>query len=644
MTRFLCVVLLILIGAGANVYAAAPSEEDPKKLVAEAGTVPLPAGIKWETNDTAPLIGSPNAIRGGRFTTAIGSFPLTFRLIGPNNNDFFSSWNRMFALMDNRGGLVMMHPITDEYIPLLATHWSVQDDQKTVYIKLDPDAKFSDGHPVTAEDYLFTWRIMQSKWIVDPFYNSFAEEYLASVDKVDDYTIRIVGTRPSWRPLSDYAGLWPTPMHATPAVDKDWVTNATNEPQVVAGPYVVSNVVRGESVTFKRVPNWWGDKKRYFVGLYNFDEIHLRVLPAERELDYVRRGELDMTVVSSKIWHEGLDVPEVRNGWVRKSRIWADVPAGLLGMQFNLEAPIFQNRDFRIAMQYLLNFDRVNRNLLYGESYKKASFFDGTIFASPNVKARPFDPAKAREHLAKAGYHRPDEISGSGFLSALGRTVRGLVFTRSDTDDILVNDKGEQAAFTVTHYSKNLEPHLTVIQQDFRRAGVDMKLQLLEPGAAFQRLLERKYEAGFVAMTSGFFPDPRQYLHTFFKGTNNNNNFWGFGTQEVDDLIKVYEESLDPDARMAAMNKIDEIVFDEAFYLPFWDIRFTRLVHWDYLQFPEFTMPKRTEQITDWMVYWIDPAKKAAIEESRRTGKPLPVDPNVDRDYFGIQQKQSQGN
>lgn len=636
MIRFLCVVVLILMGV--NAYAAAPSEEYPKKQVMDAKPVPLPPDIKWETNEDEPLIGSEKAIRGGRFTAAIGAYPLTFRLIGPNANDFFSSYNRMFALMDNRGGLVMMHPITDEYIPILATHWSVQEDQKTIYFKLDRDAKYNDGHPVTADDYVFTWRMMQSKFIVDPFYNSFAEQYLTSVDKVDDYTLRIVGTRPSWRPLSDY-GVWPTPMHATPAVDKDWVTKTTNEPQVVPGPYVVSNVARGESVTFKRVPNWWGDKKRYFTGMYNFDEIHLRVLPGDRELDYVRRGELDMTVVSSKVWHEGLDVPEARNGYIRRSRIWADVPAGLLGMQFNLEAPIFQNRDFRLAMQHLLNFDRVNRNLLYGESYRKASFFDGTIFASPNVKARSFDPAKAREYLAKAGYHRPTEIGGKGVLAALGRTVRGLIFTRTDTDDILVNDKGEPAAFTLTHYSKNLEPHLTVIQQDFRRAGVDMKLQLLEPGAAFQRLLERKYEAGFVAMTSGFFPDPRQYLHTFFKTSNNNNNFWGYGSKEVDDLIQIYEENLDASARMSAMNKIDEIVADEAFYLPFWDIHFTRLVHWDYLQFPEFTMPKRTEQITDWLVYWIDPAKKAAIEEARRTNAALPTDSEVDRDYFNVRQK-----
>ena len=218
--------------------------------------------------------------------------------------------------------------MTDKFIPIMATHWSVQKDQKTIYFKLDPDAKFSDGKPITADDYVFTWKMMQSKFIVDPFYNSYAERYYQSVDKIDDYTLRIVGTRPSWRPLVDYAGLWPTPAHAT-VLDKDWVTRTTNQPQIAIGPYVVSDVERGQSITFKRTPNWWGDKKRYFRGMYNFDQIHLRVIPPERELDYVRLGELDMMQEgTARIWNENYTFPAVTNGWLRRARVFVDWPSG----------------------------------------------------------------------------------------------------------------------------------------------------------------------------------------------------------------------------------------------------------------------------------------------------------------------------
>jgi microcin C transport system substrate-binding protein len=179
------------------------------------------------------------------------------------------------------------------------------------------------------------------------------------------------------------------------------------------------------------------------------------------------------------------------------------------------------------------------------------------------------------------------------------------------------------------------------MQQEFRRAGVDIKLQLLEPGTAFERGIERKYEMTMTGRTTGFYPEPRQYLHSEFKATTNNNNIWGFGTDEVDALIQIYEEDLDPAARLEAMYRIDEIVHEEAFYIPFWDAPYTRLVYWDYIRFPEFYLPRRnqTMNITDWMVYWIDPEKRTALEEAMERGEAFPMDEELDKDYYGIRER-----
>src|SRR5438105_671538 len=240
----------LLLPAGSAAIFAAEDAKPAAAAAAPAEPATLPKDIVWETDNEEPLIGSEKAIRGGTLNFAIGAYPLTFRIMGPNNNDFFASWNQAFTA---GFGLVGRHPVTDKFIPIMATHWSVQKDQKTIYFKLDPDAKFSDGHAITADDYVFTWQMMKSKFIVDPFYNSYAERYYQSVDKIDDHTLRIVGTRPSWRPLVDYAGLWPTPAHAT-VLDESWVTRTTNQPQIAVGPYVVSETERGQSITFKRIP------------------------------------------------------------------------------------------------------------------------------------------------------------------------------------------------------------------------------------------------------------------------------------------------------------------------------------------------------------------------------------------------------
>ena len=235
--------------------------------------------------------------------------------------------------------------------------------------------------------------------------NTYAEEYFESVDKIDDYTIRIVGKRPSWRPLYDYS-LFPMPKHTT-VLDDTWVQRTNNEPPLAIGPYVISDMKRGESVTFKRTPNWWGDKKRYFIGQYNFDQITLRVIPPGRDLDYLRQGELDMMVEPSvKNWHEIYTFPAVNNGWIRRARVFLDTPAGVGGFQMNLEAPIFQNKDFRTAMQYLINFDRLNKNLWYSEYFRVNSFFEGTDLRQSGGEGAP---VRSRQGA---------RISGEGRLSS----------------------------------------------------------------------------------------------------------------------------------------------------------------------------------------------------------------------------------
>jgi len=205
--------------------------------------------------------------------------------------------------------------------------------------------------------------------------------------------------------------------------------------------------VRGESVTFTRVPGWWGDGKRRFQGLFNFDRIHIRVIPNERRLDWLRRGELDLMQESTaRTWNEEYTFPAVRNGWLRRARVFTDTPSGIYGLHMNLEAPIFRNKDFRKAMQYLFNFERLNQNLMFDEYFRANSFFEGTEYALKSPWPYAFDPAKAREYLARAGYRRPAEIRAQSWWGRLVGVVRGLLFMRSDTDDVLVNERGEKPA------------------------------------------------------------------------------------------------------------------------------------------------------------------------------------------------------
>ncbi len=573
-----------------------------------APLAPPPGEIPWVTNLDDPPIGSLEAIKGGTFNTFMYDYPLTFRLMGPNSNDAFAAWNRAYTMSFT---LLQRHPVTDNYIPWMASHWAVMPDNRTVYYKLRPEARWTDGEPVTADDYVFAWEMMGSEAIVDPFYNEYVATYFESVEALDDLTLKVVGKQPSWRPLDDYA-LFPMPRHAID-LGPDWVQRANNTFQVAAGPYRVTEAITGKHVVFDKVPGWWGADLDYFRGLYNVDRIVVHVIPDGRELDYFKQQQIDMTLVASaRIWAEETDFPAIQNGWAHKKRVFVDTPQGIYGLHMNLQFPLFANKDFRKAMQYLFDFDTLNKNLMYDAYFRIASAFEGTPYANPELKPYPFDPRKAREHLVKAG------------------------FTQRGPDGILVDDQGRRASFTVIFGGETIERHLTVLREIYKRAGVEMNLQLMDGATAFNRGLERKYEMTLTGRTAGFYPEPKQYFHSTFVESTNNNNIWGFGSPETDQLIETYMFDMDLQHRLDAMHRLDAIVHDEAFYIPFWTAPYLRLLYWDYVVWPEFILPKRTESSTDWQVFWIDPARKSALQQAMQAGQTLGRDEIVDVDYYGV--------
>ena len=106
----------------------------------------LPENLVWVTNDEDPTFAAPEAKRGGTFRSSISSFPLTLRRVGPDSNGAFAGFLRY-----NQMGLVQWHPNTRHPIPSLASHWAFDADGKTVYYRIDKDARWSDGVPVTGQ-------------------------------------------------------------------------------------------------------------------------------------------------------------------------------------------------------------------------------------------------------------------------------------------------------------------------------------------------------------------------------------------------------------------------------------------------------------------------------------------------------------
>ncbi|MDA1207000.1 MAG: ABC transporter substrate-binding protein, partial [Proteobacteria bacterium] len=111
----------------------------------------LPEGLNWIDGSDLPEVGSPEAQKGGTETVRLADFPRTLRTVGPDSNGSFRPW----ILDDTTMAMAHRHPDTLAYFPGLALRWAVDESSKSVFVELDPKATWSDGVPITADDYVF---------------------------------------------------------------------------------------------------------------------------------------------------------------------------------------------------------------------------------------------------------------------------------------------------------------------------------------------------------------------------------------------------------------------------------------------------------------------------------------------------------
>ncbi|TBR22274.1 ABC transporter substrate-binding protein, partial [bacterium] len=281
----------------------------------------LPAGVKWETNDSDPVFADPKAQKGGTLRHYELSFPLTFRTVGPDSNDSFRPY-----LLGNQMSLTYFHPNTRRPVPGLATHWAYGDDNKTVYFKLNPKAVWSDGVPVTAMDFAFTLEMMRSKHIVAPWYN---EYYTTKLDKVlifDDHTFAVVGRekRNHHDMLYDYS-IPPRPRHFH-KLDENWVRDYQWKAEPNTGAYQLGKVEKGKEVVFERKKDWWARDLKYFKNRYNVDRMVITVIRDHNiAYEHFKKGLLDgFSVTLPTFWHDKAVGDIYDKGYVHKLWFYED--------------------------------------------------------------------------------------------------------------------------------------------------------------------------------------------------------------------------------------------------------------------------------------------------------------------------------
>ena len=313
---------------------------------------------------------NPDAPKGGRLAQGIlGTFD--------SLNPFIV---RGLAVQQIRGLVVesLMARGNDEAFTLYGLlARSVETDEARSYVTfhLDPRARFSDGKPVTADDVLFSWALLRDKG--RPNYRSYYSK-VAKAEALDPLTVRFDFGGTQDRELPLILGLMPIlPRHA---IDPATFEETSMTAPIGSGPYRVSAVKPGASVTLTRNPDYWGRDLALNRGLWNFDEIRLDYYrEANGYFEAFKRGLYDFRVETEPLrWHDGYDFPAVRNGEVIRDTIKTGMPQPSEYLVFNTRRPVFSDIRVRQALTLLFDFEWINRNYFFGLYGRSAGFFAGS--------------------------------------------------------------------------------------------------------------------------------------------------------------------------------------------------------------------------------------------------------------------------
>ena len=206
-----CIVLL-LFGCGGNKDKAnkIQSESTYQAFVKDTETPPEQGGYGfeklaeklgyttyvWSKEKDKTFFGDPRAKKGGSIHFINGYFPNTMRIHGQNSNLLINS--RTISLCYE--ALLSLHPVTLEFIPSLASHWFISEDKMTYKFRINPDARWWDGMPVTSDDVIATWDLMMDETILEPSSQLVYEKYERPVAE-SKYIVSVTSKSLNWRNL-----------------------------------------------------------------------------------------------------------------------------------------------------------------------------------------------------------------------------------------------------------------------------------------------------------------------------------------------------------------------------------------------------------------------------------------------------------
>jgi microcin C transport system substrate-binding protein len=559
---------------------------------------------KPEWREAPSPLASPDAVPGGTLVLDAGPSPKSLNYYLDNNTFVAQVFETLYD------SLLVSDPLTADFTPGLARHWSISDDQRVFTLTLDPAARWSDGRPITARDVQWTFeKLMDPASLTGPVKVGL-ETFTNTPPRVlDDRTIQFTAGEVHWRNLMTLGGLQVLPAHAFSNADFNKINFAF---PVVSGPYRLAALKESLELRLERRADWWQRARPAMRGRLNFQTVVYRFFnEPENAFEAFQKGELDVyPVYMSRIWNQNATGERFDRNWIVKQKVINHRPVGFQGFAMNLRRPPFDDLRVRQALAWLLDRDRMNQTMMFNAYFLHRSYYEDLYDrANPCTNILySFQLEKARALLEEAGWRL---TPGTNWREKDGRRLRFTFLTRDNSS----------------------EKFLALYSEDLKKAGVELVIERKDAAAWARDMDNFHFDMTWAAWGSGLYKDPEDMWAAREADRPSGNNYTGFKDPRVDALINRQKTLFDLAARNGICREIDALVAAQTPYLLLWNLNYTRLLYWNKFGTPSTVLGKYGSEGAVLDYWWHDVDSAAELKAAQAAGTALPARPaSVDFD------------
>ena len=548
----------------------------------------------------------------------------------------FDTFNPLLPKGEPAGGIglvfeTLLTPSLDEvntYYGHLAEALRIAPDYGAVTFRMDPDARWHDGEPVTAEDVVWTFeKAIELNPNQAQYYANITSAEVTAPGEVT-FTFDQTGNRELPLILGQLMVL---PQHWWEGSDAQGNTRdigqSTLEPPMGSGPYELASFDPGRTLTFRRVAEYWGADHPAEVGQNNFDEYRIEYFLDESVWFEAFKGDqFDWwNEYTARRWATAFDFPAVQDGRILRELFPQDYAGSgaMTGFIPNLRRPKFQDERVREALNYAFDFEELSRTVFFNQYERINSYFFGLPFASSGLpQGEELEILNSLQDLVPVAvfteaYANP--VSGDpGKLRANLRTALQLLTQAgySLEGNRLVDASGTQLSIEILTQQSTLEPMIQNLVTNLGQIGVAANMRLVDAPQYINRLRAFDFDMIYGGWTQSFSPgnEQRYFFGSASAGEEGAQNYAGIADPGIDAIIDRIILADDRETQMAASAALDRVLLHHHYVVPGYTLRNSRIARWNRFSHPEPLPEFSTGFPTIW---WWDEQKAAVTGGAR---------------------------